>query len=300
MNLQLVRSGDLMPTCGSDQIHTPINLEMNGFPIRVVFIPSAPTEKAMAFSISDAGRALGHAVPAHVARHCHLTDDDQGVVKMTTPGGIQSVKVCYWTGLVKLMMHSQMKNAIEFQDWLAAKSSDLTFHGVAFVDRSAAAAAVTPADYYRIAASIERLENQVREQGEEIARLKKQASPKALPAKAKTFADDQLERFLQECTEPAPGHLISNAELTAEHNRWAAENGCLPATPTSVTLHEETRAFIRAGKKCCRNRGRLSKNKSAVLAMRYAGASIKQIAERFGTSMGATWQFLTKHGGGSR
>jgi hypothetical protein len=137
MNLQLIKIGNRRSTLvpGTDY-HSPLTWDED-LQIRMVFIPDAPLEKSVMFFRSDAGRALGHTVPAHITRHCELTPNDEGVVRATTPGGIQLIHGLYWTGFTKVMMHSKMDRAVEVRAWLAKKSSELAFYGIAFRDISA-------------------------------------------------------------------------------------------------------------------------------------------------------------------
>lgn len=48
------------------------------------------------------------------------------------------MKVLTFKGLTKLLMRSNHEKAVEFQDWLASKSSDLAFYGIALQSKSAA------------------------------------------------------------------------------------------------------------------------------------------------------------------
>lgn len=137
MNLELIQTGNLHPTCGADYVHAAIVWHIFGQDVRVICRPNQPLDRILAFVQTDIAKALGYKDPAHAARSIGLTDDDQGMELLSTPGGPQKMKVLTFKGLTKFLMRSNHEKAVEFQDVLASKSSDLTFYGIAFADGSA-------------------------------------------------------------------------------------------------------------------------------------------------------------------
>lgn len=75
----------------------------------------------------DVGRCLGYAAGNErqgiiKAFHRHddeFTEEDTGVVKLTTPGGIQDVRIFSQTGCIKLGFFSNTPTAKQFRKWAA-------------------------------------------------------------------------------------------------------------------------------------------------------------------------------------
>lgn len=138
MQLQIFHTGNVVPTCGEDGVHTPTIWYFNGFPVRVIFRPNLPADRALAFVQTDVAAALGYKDPKHAARSMNLIEsEDCSVESVSTERGERQTKVLTFKGLSKFLMRSDHKTAVEFQDWLAGKSSDLAFHGFAVADKSA-------------------------------------------------------------------------------------------------------------------------------------------------------------------
>lgn len=134
-SLSLVRCGDSVPTCGPGRVHDPLIWDFAGQPVRVIVRPNQSTEKVVCFVQTDVGTALGAKDPKHAARSINLVEgEDQGVESLSTPGGPQKIKVLTFKGLTKFLMRSNHAKAIEFQDLLASKASDLAHHGIAFAN----------------------------------------------------------------------------------------------------------------------------------------------------------------------
>lgn len=116
-NLQVVQTGEKRFTCQpGSSVHDPVKLGVDEkTQVRTVFIPNAPLEKSVAFGRSDVGRWMGYSQPAHVSLRCNLTEEDEGVIKVITPGGVQDLHVLYWSGLTKVIMHSQAQEAHKAQ-----------------------------------------------------------------------------------------------------------------------------------------------------------------------------------------
>lgn len=65
----------------------------------------------------DVAGVLGYSDTARAVR-MHVDDDEKGVVKMSTPGGTQSVIVINEYGLYGLILSSKLPSAIEFKRWI--------------------------------------------------------------------------------------------------------------------------------------------------------------------------------------
>lgn len=134
MNLVPILTGDTRPTCGLDEIHSPLVMYFEGQPIRVVIRPHLPIELTMAWVLVDVATALGFSKPSDAGST--ILNEGSEVDSNLIGGnkGSRKAKVLTFAGLAKLLMRSDKGTARRFQDWLASKSSDLTFHGVAFRD----------------------------------------------------------------------------------------------------------------------------------------------------------------------
>lgn len=142
--MNLIPSGDIKPTSGANGVHEPLILYFEGQPVRFIIRDGVPFDLAPAWVLVDVAKALGFKDPHRAGRsflkggESDSHPSDKGMALVATPGGPQSLQVVTYTGLTKLLMRSDKETARRFQDWLAAKSSDLTFYGVAFRDTSAA------------------------------------------------------------------------------------------------------------------------------------------------------------------
>lgn len=130
--MNLIPSGDnLKPTNGANGVHEPLTLYFEGQPVRFIIRDGVPFDLAPAWVLSDVAKALGFKKPRDAGSG--LSEGvDRGSNLIGSLGGPQQTKVLTYTGLTKLLMRSDKETARRFQDWLAAKSSDLTFYGVAF------------------------------------------------------------------------------------------------------------------------------------------------------------------------
>jgi prophage antirepressor-like protein len=94
-------------------------------------------------------------------RHAdEFTEVDKGVVKMTTPGGIQNVTIFSQSGCVLLSMFANTPRAKEFRAWAKQVLADRPIKGVAEAD--------TP---LTVEARLDRLENAVVKMGSHMATL---------------------------------------------------------------------------------------------------------------------------------
>ena len=135
--MNLIPTGDIRPTSDANGVHEPLTLYFEGCPVRFIIRDGLPFDLAPAWVLTDVAKALGFAKPRDAGSS--LTEGvDKGSNLIGSLGGPQRTKVLTYTGLTKLLMRSDKETARRFQDWLAAKSSDLTFYGVAFRDQSAA------------------------------------------------------------------------------------------------------------------------------------------------------------------
>lgn len=99
------------------RLSLPINFEFNTSgainTIRVIEIDGEPW-----FVSSDVFIALNYASNARTYQLSLLAGDEKGVVKLQTPGGRQNVKVISESGLYKVIMRSNKREAGVFQDWV--------------------------------------------------------------------------------------------------------------------------------------------------------------------------------------
>lgn len=125
--MNLIPSGDnLKPTSGANGVHKPLTLYFEGQPVRFIIRDGVPFDLAPAWVRADVAEALGFKNPEQVGKSFLVEGVDKGQNRILTLGGAQSVGVLTYTGLTKLLMRSDKETARRFQDWLAAKSSDLT------------------------------------------------------------------------------------------------------------------------------------------------------------------------------
>lgn len=68
----------------------------------------------------DVAMALGYSDTAQAVRD-HVDPEDKGVVKMTTPGGTQDIKVINESGLYSLVLSSKLPTAKKFKRWVTAE-----------------------------------------------------------------------------------------------------------------------------------------------------------------------------------
>lgn len=177
--------------------------------------------------------------------------EDRGYEIIVTPGGPQRIRVLTFKGLTKFLMRSSHQKAVEFQDSLASKSSDLAFYGVAFSDRSATEEdsinLLVASTLSSLTARLDSLEskavNTVDILKERVDALEKaQARPQYLPrpksgkkaprevSPATAQRLKTVERFLEECCERADGAVTAMSELAARFEQWAKDNRIKPVT----------------------------------------------------------------------
>lgn len=69
---------------------------------------------------NDIAVALGYSDPRQAVRY-HVDADDKGVVKTTTPGGMQQVITINESGLYSLILSSKLPTAREFKRWVTSE-----------------------------------------------------------------------------------------------------------------------------------------------------------------------------------
>lgn len=100
----------------------------------------------------DVAAALGYAIPQKAIRD-HVDDEDKGVSKLDTPGGIQQLTIINESGLYSLILSSKLPDAKKFKRWVTSevlpairKTGRFAMDGP--VDR------LTPDDYIRAASIV--------------------------------------------------------------------------------------------------------------------------------------------------
>lgn len=67
----------------------------------------------------DVAEVLGYSRTADAIRQ-HVDDEDKGVFKMQTPGGVQSIVLINESGLYALVFASKLPKAREFKHWVTS------------------------------------------------------------------------------------------------------------------------------------------------------------------------------------
>ena len=97
--------------------------------VRVLFENDEPK-----FVAKDAAIILGYKEPAKAVRE-HVDEEDRGVSKMDTPGGIQNVVVINESGLYSLILSSKLPSAKAFKRWVTHEVlPSIRKHGVYATD----------------------------------------------------------------------------------------------------------------------------------------------------------------------
>lgn len=68
----------------------------------------------------DVAAALGYAIPQKAIRD-HVDDEDKGVSKLDTPGGIQQLTIINESGLYSLILSSKLPDAKKFKRWVTSE-----------------------------------------------------------------------------------------------------------------------------------------------------------------------------------
>lgn len=68
----------------------------------------------------DAAKALGYANPRDAIKK-HVDEEDKGVAKRDTKGGVQSIAIISESGLYSLILSSKLPGAKEFKRWVTSE-----------------------------------------------------------------------------------------------------------------------------------------------------------------------------------
>lgn len=176
----------------------------------------------------DVARILGYANP-NDALAKHVDEEDKGVAKCDTPGGVQELTAINESGLYSLVLSSKLPNAKQFKRWITADViPSIRKHG----------AYATPATIENIINNPDfgiRLLQSLKEEQEKnkaLASENEQMKPKALFADAVASADTSiligdLAKLIRQ-----NGVLIGQKRLFA----WMRDNGYLMKCGTSYNM----------------------------------------------------------------
>ena len=126
--------------------------------IRTVVIENEPW-----FVGKDVAEALGYSNPRK-AMGDHVDDEDKGVTKCDTLGGVQELTVINESGLYSLVMSSKLPNAKQFKRWVTSEVlPSIRKHGAYMTPETIEAAILNPDTLIRIATALkeEKEKNQV-------------------------------------------------------------------------------------------------------------------------------------------
>lgn len=97
-------------------------------------VRTATVNGEVMFVAKDIATILGYINPRD-AINKHVDDEDKGVAKCDTPGGIQDLTIINESGLYSLILSSKMPNAKKFKHWVTAEVLPaIRKHGVYAVD----------------------------------------------------------------------------------------------------------------------------------------------------------------------
>lgn len=91
------------------------NFNFDGSQIRTLTIDDEPY-----FVGKDVAEVLGYSNPRKAIRN-HVDEEDRGVTKMGTPGGIQDLTIINESGLYSLIMSSKLPDAKRFKRWVTSE-----------------------------------------------------------------------------------------------------------------------------------------------------------------------------------
>ena len=126
--------------------------------VRTVVIENEPW-----FVGKDVAEALGYSNPRK-AMGDHVDDEDKGVTKCDTLGGVQELTVINESGLYSLVMSSKLPNAKQFKRWVTSEVlPSIRKHGAYMTPETIEAAILNPDTLIRIATALkeEKEKNQV-------------------------------------------------------------------------------------------------------------------------------------------
>ena len=191
--------------------------------IRTVEIDGEPR-----FIGRDVARILGYANP-NDALAKHVDEEDKGVAKCDTPGGVQELAVINESGLYSLVLSSKLPNAKQFKHWVTAEVlPSIRKHGAYMTPETLEKALLNPDGMIKVLQALK----EEQEKNKALASENEQMKPKALFADAVASADTSiligdLAKLIRQ-----NGIMIGPKRLFA----WMRDNGYLMKCGTSYNM----------------------------------------------------------------
>ncbi len=125
--------------------------------IRTVVIENEPW-----FVGKDVAEALGYSNPRK-AMGDHVDDEDKGVTKCDTLGGVQELTVINESGLYSLVMSSKLPNAKQFKRWVTSEVlPSIRKYGAYMTPETIEAAILNPDTLIKIATALKEEQEKTR------------------------------------------------------------------------------------------------------------------------------------------
>ena len=176
----------------------------------------------------DVARILGYANP-NDALAKHVDEEDKGVAKCDTPGGVQELAVINESGLYSLVLSSKLPNAKQFKHWVTAEVlPSIRKHGAYMTPETLEKALLNPDGMIKVLQALK----EEQEKNKALASENEQMKPKALFADAVASADTSiligdLAKLIRQ-----NGVEIGQKRLFA----WMRDNGYLMKGGTSYNM----------------------------------------------------------------
>ena len=176
----------------------------------------------------DVARILGYANP-NDALAKHVDEEDKGVAKCDTPGGVQELAVINESGLYSLVLSSKLPNAKQFKHWVTAEVlPSIRKHGAYMTPETLEKALLNPDGMIKVLQALK----EEQEKNKALASENEQMKPKALFADAVASADTSiligdLAKLIRQ-----NGIMIGQKRLFA----WMRDNGYLMKCGTSYNM----------------------------------------------------------------
>ena len=176
----------------------------------------------------DVARILGYANP-NDALAKHVDEEDKGVAKCDTPGGVQELAVINESGLYSLVLSSKLPNAKQFKHWVTAEVlPSIRKHGAYMTPETLEKALLNPDGMIKVLQALK----EEQEKNKALASENEQMKPKALFADAVASADTSiligdLAKLLRQ-----NGIMIGPKRLFA----WMRDNDYLMKCGTSYNM----------------------------------------------------------------
>ena len=136
----------------------------------------------------DVARILGYANP-NDALAKHVDEEDKGVAKCDTPGGVQELAVINESGLYSLVLSSKLPNAKQFKHWVTAEVlPSIRKHGAYMTPETLEKALLNPDGMIKVLQALK----EEQEKNKALASENEQMKPKALFADAVASADTSI------------------------------------------------------------------------------------------------------------